>query len=66
MSLHHKGFGIVEQDIEHRCEAGGEYSATTAPQAGYYGKLSHSLATAYPQMLQPTTCTVLYTNNTKV
>ena len=33
------------------------YSATTAPQAGYYGKLSHSLATAYPQMLQPTTCT---------
>ena len=27
MSSHHKQFGIVEQDIEHRCEAGGEYTS---------------------------------------
>lgn len=27
MSSHHKEFGIVEQDIEHRCEAGGEYDS---------------------------------------
>ena len=33
------------------------YNSATAPQAGYYGRLSHSPVTAYPPMLQPTTHT---------
>ena len=33
------------------------YTSATAPQAGYYGKPSHSPAMAYPPMLQPTTHT---------
>ena len=45
MTFHRKEFGIIEQDVEHRCEAGGEYSKKCTVSIPYNDEHYFLLAT---------------------